>query len=90
MPDARDSASPRPPLCYIRHPETDATVIIIRGEPGWRPAHTKCSPGRLNAKLTHPPIPEQILAMKHGSLIGWDTPGASPAVWRRAAAAGAR
>ena len=44
MSDARDSASALPPLCYIRHPETGETVVIIRGEPGWRPAHTKCSP----------------------------------------------
>src|SRR5271166_2588031 len=90
MSDARDSASALPPLCYIRHPETDETVIIIRREPGWRPAHTKCSPECLNAKLAHPPTPEQILAMKHGSLVGWDTPGADPAVWQRAAAGGAR
>src|SRR5208283_629879 len=65
MSDARDSASVLPPLCHIRHPETDETVIIIRGEPGWRPAHTNCSPECLNAKLAHPPTPEQILAMKH-------------------------
>jgi hypothetical protein len=28
--------------------------------------------------------------MKHGSLMGWDTKGANPAMWTRAAEAGAR
>jgi hypothetical protein len=31
-----------------------------------------------------------VLAMKHGSLMGWDTKGANPAMWTRAAEAGAR
>ena len=90
MSDSRDNASALPSLCYIRHPETGETVLIIRDEGGWHPAHTKCLPECLNAKLEPPPTAEQILAMKHGSLIGWDTPGADPAMWQRAAAAGAR
>jgi hypothetical protein len=78
-----------PPLCYVRHPTTGETVLIVRGENGYRPAGTKCSPECLNAKLPQPPTAAQVLAMKHGSLIGWDTPGADPAMWERAAAAGA-
>ena len=83
-------ASALPPLCYIRHPTTGETVEIRRSEDGYHPIGTKCSPECLNAKLAHPPTPEQILAMKHGSLMGWNTPGADPAKWRCAADAGAR
>lgn len=85
-----DDPGTLPPLCYIRHPETGETVAILRGESGWHPANTRCSPECLNARLAHPPTPEQVLAMKHGSLMGWDTPGADAAKWRRAAEAGAR
>ena len=84
------AASPLPPICYIRHPETGETVEIRRGEAGWHPADTRCSPACLNARLAHPPTPEQVLAMKHGSIIGWDTPGENPAMWKRAVEAGAR
>ena len=42
-----------PPLCYIRYPTTSETVEIRRGEDGWHPANTKCSPECLNAKLAH-------------------------------------
>jgi hypothetical protein len=79
-----------PPLCYVRHPTTGETVEIHRGEPGHYSIATKCSPECLNAKLAHPPTPAQILAMKHGSIMGWNTPGADPAMWTRAAEAGAR
>lgn len=84
------SATALPPLCYARHPTTGETVEIRRGETGYHPANTKCSPECLNSKLAQPPTPEQVLAMKHGSLMGWDTKGANPAMWARAAAAGAR
>ena len=84
------SAAALPPLCYVRHPTTGETVEIPRGENGWHPANTKCSPQCLNGKLPHPPTQEQVLAMKHGSIMGWDTKGADPAMWTRAAEAGAR
>ena len=79
-----------PRLCYIRHPETGETVEIRRGENGWHEANTRCSPECLNARLAHPPTAEQVLAMKHGSIIGWDSPGANPKRWKRAAQAGAQ
>lgn len=84
------SATELPPLCYVRHPATGETVEIRRDEAGYHPANTKCSPDCLNSKLAHPPTPEQVLAMKHGSLMGWDTKGANPAFWAHAVAAGAR
>ena len=81
-----DGVSALPPLCYIRHPTTGQTVEIRRGEEGFYPMGTKCSPECLNAKLAHPPMREQVQAMQHGSLLGWDTPGADPAMWVRSAA----
>jgi hypothetical protein len=76
-----------PPLCYVRHPTSGETVEIRRGEHGWHPSNTKCSPECLNAKLPNPPTPEQVLAMRHGSLMGWNTPGARPGMWERSAKA---
>ncbi len=84
------SAAALPPLCYVRHPTTGETVEIRRGETGYYPADTKCSPDCLNSKLAQSPTPEQVLAMMHGSLMGWDTKGADPAMWARVADAGAR
>ena len=72
-----------PPLCYVRHPTTGETVEIRRGEDGYHPAGTLCSPACLNSRLPHPPAESEILAMQHGSIIGWDTPGADPAWWDR-------
>ena len=77
------TSAPLPPLCYIRHPTTGETVEIRRGENGYYPISTRCSPECLNARLSHPPTEDDIAAMRHGSLIGWDSPGADPAFWRR-------
>ena len=71
------------PLCYIRHPTTGATVEIHRGKNGYHPIGTLCSPEGLNGRLPHRPTEDDISAMRHGSLIGWDTPGADPDCWRR-------
>jgi len=79
-----------PPVCYVRHPTTGETVEIRRSEPGYHPTVIKCSPECLNARLRQPPTPAQILAMKHGSIMGWDTPGADPAMWNRAVKGGTR
>ena len=72
-----------PPICYIRHPTSGETVTILRNEDGYRPAQTPCSLECLNAKLSPPPTEAQVNAMKHGSLMGWATPGADPAFWAR-------
>jgi hypothetical protein len=79
-----------PPVCYIRHPGSGAPVAIRRGESGYHPVDTKCSPECLNSRLPVPPTAEQILAMTHGSLLGWDSKGANPALWVRAVEAGGR
>jgi hypothetical protein len=85
MATSNDPADVLPPLCYVRHPTTGQTVTILRGEDGYRPLNTVCSPECLNAKLSPPPTDAQINAMKHGSMFGWDTPGANPAFWHRRA-----
>lgn len=84
------AAAKLPPLCYIRHPSTGATIAIYRGETGWQPTGTLCSPEFLNSRLPHPPSEDEISAMKHGSIIGWDTPGAGPETWRRQREGGPR
>lgn len=76
-------AKEMPPLCYVRHPSSGETVAIVRGEDGYRPAGTRCSPECLNAKLDRVPGEAQINAMKHASMFGWDTPGARPEFWER-------
>jgi hypothetical protein len=79
-----------PPLCYVRHPGTGETVQIRLGQNGWHLANTTCSPECVNAKLPRVPTSAEVLAMKHGSMMGWDTPGANPEMWKRSAEAGAR
>lgn len=74
--------SKRSPVCYIHHVSTGKIVEVRRGEAGYRPVETRCSPACLNAALPIPPTAEDVLAMRHGSLMGWNTKGADPAFWR--------
>lgn len=78
-----NAAEALPPLCYVRHRTSGETVVILHGEDGYRVVDTACSPEWLNAMLSPIPTETQINAMKHGSMFGWDTPGANPAFWRR-------
>ena len=73
------SAPGLPPLCYARHPETGASVLIVRGEDGYHPIRTFLTPGQLNAALAEPRADAQIQAMLVGSMFGWQVPGADPA-----------
>ena len=85
MPTDNPSTAPKlPSLCYARHPETSATVLIVRGEDGYHPVQTFLTPAQLNAALAEPPTPAQVQAMVVGSMFGWQVPGADPA--RHAAA----
>ncbi len=85
MPAPRHGSTPAdlPPLCYVRHPTSGETVVILQGEDGYRTLNARCSPECLNATLSPPPTEAQLNAMKHGSMLGWDTPGADPAFWQR-------
>ena len=80
MPTSDPSAAPGlPPLCYARHPETGATVLIVRGENGYHPVQTFLTSGQLNAALAEPPTDAQVRAMLVGSMFGWQVSGADPA-----------
>lgn len=72
-----------PPVCYIRHLTTGANVLIRRGEAGYVPVDTLCSPDCLNSRLPRVPTEDEIAAMGYGSLMGWDGPGSDPAFWPR-------
>lgn len=73
-----------PPLCYARQPETGATVLIVRGEPGYHPVETSLTPEQLNSALAVPPTGAQVEALLIGSMFGWQAAGADP-VWHAAA-----
>lgn len=80
MPTADTPTAPAlPPLCYARQPSTGATVLIIRGEPGYHPVETSLTPEQLNSALAVPPTGAQVEALLIGSLFGWNAPGADPA-----------
>ena len=83
MTGSTNKAGDLPLACYIRHVTTGATVLIRRGEAGYIPVDTLCSPHCLNSRLPRVPAQDEIAAMRHGSLMGWDGPGADPAFWRR-------
>jgi hypothetical protein len=72
-----------PPLCYIRHVTTGETVMIRRGKAGYVPVDTVCSPECLNGRLPRVPTEDEIAAMRHGSLMGWEGPGVDASFWRR-------
>jgi hypothetical protein len=72
-----------PEMCYVRHITTGETVMIRRGEMGYLPVETKCSPECLNGRLARVPTEDEIAAMRHGSLMGWEGPGVDPSFWRR-------
>ena len=73
------AAAGLPPLCCARHPETGATVLIVRGENGYHPVQTFLTLGQLNAALAEPPTAAQVQAMLVGSMHGWQVSGADPA-----------
>ena len=80
---APKKANTLPPLCYIRHVTTGATIMVRCGDIGYVPVDTKCSPECLNSRLPRVPTEDEISAMRHGSVMGWQGPGADPEFWRR-------
>ena len=79
MPTITPALAKLPPLCFARHPSTGGTILIIRGEDGYHPVKTACTPEQLNAARSKPPTGAQVAAMLAGSLFGWDQPIADPA-----------
>ncbi len=83
MNGASDERSGLPETCYMRYIATGATVMIRHGESGYVPVETPCSPECLNARLPRVPTEDEINAMRHGSLMGWDALGVDPAFWSK-------
>jgi hypothetical protein len=74
-----------PEMCWTTVPSSNEVVIVKRGEIGYFPqredvlhyeAHMVDA---LNERLGV--TKEQELAMKSGSMFGWDIPGADPDTW---------
>lgn len=82
MPHHRSALAKLPARCFAQLPSTGETIVIVRGESGYRPIDSVCPPEMLNAALPEPPTPEQVQAMLIGSMFGWDVPGADPDVLR--------
>lgn len=63
-------------------PHGEPPVIgVQRGEVGYWPLYTNLTADELNAPLNI--TPDQLAAMEHGSMFGWDTPGADPDYHRK-------
>ena len=86
-----------PEVCYSVLPSDENQLIAIkRGEMGYFPIMlASVIRGTITAKEKAAQLnegiatPEQIEAMKSGSMFGWDTKGADPDTWRDLRAKGA-
>ena len=78
MPATGTDPTGLPLRCYARHPTTDETIMLIRGQLGFWPAGTSMAPEQMNAGLGDRPTPAQAQAMLTGSMFGWHVPGADP------------
>lgn len=79
MGDALANLQKLPPLAYIdnshdKSPGAAPVIAVKRGESGYHPIHTPLTAAYLNDKLGVSPL--QAEAMHHGSMFGWETPGA--------------
>lgn len=68
-----------PPLAYIdnshdKSPCAAPVIAVKRGEMGFFPIRTMLTAARLNEMVGVTPL--QAKAMHHGSMFGWETPGA--------------
>ena len=79
----RTGAETLPRVRCIRHVTRGETIVIRRAIDGFTPVNTPCSTC-LNARLCRvPPAEHEMAAIRHHSLIGWNTPDANPGFWRR-------
>jgi hypothetical protein len=78
MPTTGTDPTGLPLRCYARHPTTDETIMLVRGQLGFWPAGTTLAPEKLNADLADQPTAAQAQAMLTGSMFGWHVPGADP------------
>lgn len=69
-----------PPVCFLRLRARPATVEIRAGRLGHVPIDSAVHPIELNpADIT----PAQVVAMRFGSVYGWDIETADPGFWER-------
>lgn len=71
-----------PLLCYGINDATDEVVILERGVSGYYPFNGGDVKGEENAEKLNAELgvtPAQAMAMKVGSMFGWNVPGANPA-----------
>jgi len=78
MPTTGTDPTGLPLRCYARHPTTDETIMLVRGQLGFWPAGTNLAPEELNADLADQPTAAQAQAMLTGSMFGWHVLGADP------------
>ncbi len=71
MPTTGTDPTGLPLRCYARHPTTDETIMLVRGQLGFWPAGTTLTPEKLNADLADQPTAAQAQAMLTGSMFGW-------------------
>jgi len=66
-----------PLLAFAEHPARPGLIVMLRrGKRGYEPTQTSMSLHALNELSGASPA--QIRAMLHGSIYGYDTPGADP------------
>jgi hypothetical protein len=69
-----------PPVCFLRLRARPATVEIRAGRLGYLPIDSAVHPMDLNpVDIT----PAQVVAMRFGSVYGWDIETADPGFWER-------
>ena len=73
-----------PDKCFACDPDTGETVVITKGEAGWKPTgqHPEGMTGQEGADLLNEQngvTPAQAAAMLAGATHGWDRPSADPA-----------
>ena len=72
-----------PAMAYVKHPVTEKTVVILRGDNGYngyKMAVTQGDPDEMNERLLKV-TKAQSAAMMTGSMFGWHVPGANPAAY---------
>ncbi len=78
-----------PEVCWSTLPSDGSLILITRGEAGFTPCPNSSRNPKMNRYTAdfhnrqRGITPAQESAMFHGSLFGWDTPGADPKVYER-------
>jgi hypothetical protein len=76
-----DTFDDLPEFCYSTSELNGKTILIKRGETGYYTTTYADIPAQsLNEQLGI--IKEEQIAMVHGSMFGWDTPGANPLAYK--------